>query len=34
MLDDGTIRMFNTTHEYRQWCNETLQDWLGYQSTR
>ena len=34
MLDDGTIRMFNTTREYRQWCNETLQDWLGYQSTR
>ena len=34
VLDDGTIRMFNTTREYRQWCNETLPDWLGYRSSR
>ena len=34
VLDDGTIRMFNTMREYRQWCSEALQDWLGYQNTR
>ena len=31
--DDGTVRTFNTMREYRQWCNERLPDWLGYQST-
>ena len=33
-LDEGTVRTFNTMREYRQWCNETLPDWLGYQSIR
>ena len=33
VLDDGTIRMFSTTREYRQWCNEALPEWLGYRST-
>ena len=33
VLDEGTVRTFNTMREYRQWCNETLPDWLGYQST-
>ena len=32
-LDEGTVRTFSTMREYRQWCNETLPDWLGYQST-
>lgn len=33
VLDEGTVRTFNTMREYRQWCNERLPDWLGYQST-
>ena len=33
VLDDGPgVRVFNTMAEYRQWCNEALPDWLGYQS--
>ena len=32
VLDDGTVRTFNTMHEYRQWCNEALPKWLGYRS--
>ena len=34
VLDDGTNRMFDTTREYRQWCNQALPEWLGYQSAR
>ena len=34
VLDEGTVRTFGTMREYRQWCNETLPDWLGYRSTR
>ena len=34
VLDEGTVRTFDTMREYRQWCNEALPDWLGYQSTR
>ena len=33
VLDDGTVRTFNTMREYRQWCNEMLPNWLGYQSS-
>lgn len=33
VLDDGGIRTFDTMQEYRQWCNETLPEWLGYRST-
>ena len=33
VLDERTTRTFNTMREYRQWCNETLPNWLGYQST-
>ena len=30
VLDDESFRAFNTTEEYRDWCNENLPDWLGY----
>jgi hypothetical protein len=30
-LDDGPpIRSWKTTAEYRQWCEENLEPWLGY----
>ena len=32
VLDERTVRTFDTMREYRQWCNEMLPDWLGYQS--
>ena len=32
VLDEGTMRMFQTTCEYRQWCHQALPEWLGYQS--
>jgi hypothetical protein len=30
VMDDAKFRSFNTTAEYRQWCEENLPDWLGY----
>ncbi len=30
VLDDAKFRSFNTTAEYRKWCEENLPDWLGY----
>ncbi|MFA7238394.1 MAG: hypothetical protein WC058_16175 [Phycisphaeraceae bacterium] len=30
VLDDAPFRAFNTTREYRQWCEQNLPDWLGY----
>ena len=30
VLDDAPFRAFNTTADYRQWCEENLPDWLGY----
>jgi len=30
VLDDATYRSWDTTAEYRQWCEENLPDWLGY----
>jgi hypothetical protein len=30
VLDDATFRAFNSTEEYRQWCEQNLPDWLGY----
>jgi hypothetical protein len=30
VLDDATYRSFETTEEYRRWCEENLPDWLGY----
>jgi hypothetical protein len=30
VLDDESYRSFDTTAEYRQWCEDHLPDWLGY----
>ena len=32
VLDDAEFRAFDTTADYRRWCNENLPDWLGYGS--
>ena len=30
VLDDASYRSFDTTADYRRWCNEHLPSWLGY----
>jgi len=30
VLDDAPFRAFDTTAEYRQWCEDNLPEWLGY----
>jgi hypothetical protein len=30
VLDDATYRSFDTTAEYRRWCEANLPSWLGY----
>jgi hypothetical protein len=30
VLDDVAYRAFDTTREYRAWCEMNLPDWLGY----
>ncbi len=30
ILDDAAYRSFDTTAEYRRWCEENLPSWLGY----
>lgn len=30
VLDDEPFRAFDTTADYRRWCEEHLPDWLGY----
>ena len=30
VLDDEPFRAFETTADYRRWCEEPLPDWLGY----
>lgn len=30
VLDDASSRAFETTAEYRAWCNANLPTWLGY----
>lgn len=30
VLDDEPFRAFDTTEQYRRWCEENLPDWLGY----
>ena len=30
VMDDASFRAFDTTADYRQWCEENLPDWLGY----
>jgi hypothetical protein len=32
VLDDAPYRSFDTTGQYREWCNKNLPDWLGYGS--
>ncbi len=32
VLDDAPYRSFETTQEYREWCNYKLPRWLGYAS--
>ena len=30
VLDDAPYRSFDTTAEYRKWCEDNLPSWLGY----
>ncbi len=30
VMDDAPYRSFNTTADYRRWCEENLPPWLGY----
>jgi hypothetical protein len=30
VLDDAAFRAFDTTAEYRAWCEQHLPGWLGY----
>jgi hypothetical protein len=30
VMDDAPYRAFDTTEEYRRWCEENLPNWLGY----
>ena len=30
VLDDATFRAWDTTADYRRWCEENLPSWLGY----
>jgi hypothetical protein len=30
VMDDAPFRSFNTTAEYREWCDRELPSWLGY----
>ena len=32
VLDDAKFRAFDTTADYRRWCEQNLPDWLGYGS--
>jgi hypothetical protein len=32
VLDDTRFRAFETTKEYREWCDQNLPAWLGYGS--
>jgi len=34
VLDDERFRAFDTTAEYRRWCDQNLPDRLGYGSVR
>jgi len=30
VMDDADFRSFDTTADYRDWCEKNLPDWLGY----
>jgi len=32
VLDDAPFRAWNSTAEYREWCDQNLPAWLGYGS--
>ena len=32
VMDDARYRSWESTADYRRWCNENLPDWLGYRS--
>jgi hypothetical protein len=32
VMDDVKFRSFDTTLQYRKWCQDNLPDWLGYGS--
>jgi len=34
VLDDAPFRAFDTTADYRRWCEQNLPDWLGYGRVR
>ena len=37
VLDDAEYRSFDSTAEYREWCNESNENlplWLGYRSSK
>jgi hypothetical protein len=34
VLDDAAFRAFDTTADYRRWCEQNLPDWLGYGRVR
>lgn len=34
VLDDASFRAFDTTADYRRWCEQNLPDWLGYGRVR
>ena len=34
VLDDADFRAFETTADYRRWCEKNLPYWLGYGSVR
>ncbi len=34
VLDDAPYRVFHSTAEYRDWCNENLPRYLGYKLAR
>ncbi len=33
VLDDAAYRSFESTAQYRRWCEESLPKWLGYGRT-
>lgn len=33
ILDDEPFRSFDTTEQYRKWCEQNLPPWLGYGKT-
>jgi hypothetical protein len=30
VMDDAPFRAFDTTEDYRRWCERSLPSWLGY----